>query len=64
MRFRDFFLADVLTSMTTTLSDLAMVVYFCSSGDFTNLTKIHDKPNWIHIWAIVAGIIPFWFRFW
>lgn len=50
--------------MTTTLSDIAVVVYFCGNGNFIHMTPMGTQPSWIATWGIVASIIPFWFRFW
>ena len=63
VRFRDFFFADIITSIGTTLCDIGYVFYFMISrrhkSDFTR-----DIKASLAIYYIVMGFIPFWFRFW
>ena len=50
--------------MTTTLSDVALMLYFCTSGKILHLEGVTPLPEWVKVWAIISHIIPFWFRFW
>ncbi len=64
VRFRDFFLADVLTSIPTSLNDFCIIVYFLQSGDFVNSLKPNSSQiKTLQISNLIVSFIPFWFRF-
>jgi hypothetical protein len=72
VRFRDFFFADVLTSITGTLGDIGFALYFCIY-DTAQYESLDDKqlgyiPYMAHrrlyVYLIVIGFLPYWFRFW
>lgn len=71
VRFRDFFFADVLTSVGTTMSDFGISIYYIASRSFKpidKLTKKYNAPNiddnmWLGIFLIWCGFCPYWFRF-
>jgi len=65
VRFRDFFFADVVTSMPTTLNDIGYSFYFITNPD----SYKKDKPanfdiKSLYIYIRIVSILPFWFRFW
>ena len=72
VKFRDFFFADIITSIGTTLHDVGYTFYFMTSrtiihngqkqekSDFSKYLKYEALP----IYYIIVGFIPFWFRFW
>jgi len=67
VRFRHFFLADVMTSMTTPIQMTATIYCFFlsdqknwKSGDKVDLKEECAAAN---IAAISLGFIPYWFRF-
>ena len=63
VRFRDFFLADVITSMGGTLSDIGYSVYFFTSHDFWDDKYPSGKHRFLSVYLIIIGYLPFWFRF-
>jgi len=63
VRFRDFFLADVITSMGGTLSDIGTTVYFFTSHDFKDDTYPSNTSRFLPTYLIIVGFLPFWFRF-
>lgn len=69
VRFRDFFFADVLTSVGTTLQDFGIAVYYITSQNFKNYDPDHYQPPDIShsltlgIFLIWCGFCPYWFRF-
>lgn len=60
VKFRDFFLADVITSMVQSLNDIAFTIYFFYPSNFTH-NKSPDQLSYTII-GYILGIIPFWFR--
>jgi hypothetical protein len=72
VRFRDFFFADVITSMGQSLKDIgAIMVFFgCNVNgkdddkDSECMTKSWIAANFKPNFLIVCSFIPFWFRFW
>lgn len=62
VKFKHFFLADVITSAKLMLSDSTAMVCFYSSGEFRTDYPITCswQPNLNYVW----GIIPYWWRFW
>ena len=64
VRFRDFFFADVITSMGGTLQDIGFSIYFCYTADIERDKSLSLEVKWLHIFSIVCGFIPYWFRFW
>ncbi len=62
VKFRHFFLADVITSARLMLSDSTAMVCFYSSDDFraSKPIKCSWQDNVNYVWAI----IPYWWRFW
>jgi len=67
VRFKDFFFADILTSITTPLADMGFIyVYFADAGyKNTGFKKIDPKdyPN-LKVYLILIAFAPFWWRFW
>ena len=67
VRFRHFFLADVLTSMISPIQDLAIIGCFYLDGD--GRWKRSEKVNFEnecgagHSIYIALGFIPYWWRF-
>ena len=57
VRFRDFFLADVITSMSTPLADLGLISILLKDGMKTNKSDMS-------IYFIIMSFAPYWWRFW
>jgi hypothetical protein len=65
VRFRDFFFADVITSMGEPLKDFGTILYFLSSVDEYHPNQFSDKVKTsIPVYFIIVGFLPFWWRFW
>ena len=62
VRFRDFFLADVITSAKPMLVDSTAMVCFYTSREFDSESPVSCswQPNVNYAW----GIAPYWWRFW
>ena len=60
VKFRDFFLADIITSMVQSLNDIAFTLYFFFPTNF----KDNKTPKQTSLTVIlnILSIIPFWFR--
>ena len=66
VRFRHFFLADVLTSMVSSLQNTAVIMCYFKTGDFETSTKVSDLLGAcpvLYDYKILMGFIPYWFRF-
>lgn len=60
--FRNFFMADVITSSKLMLSDTCSMFCFYTSGEFRS-----DVPmtcTWVGQVGYMWGILPYWWRFW
>ena len=57
VRFKDFFLADVITSMSTPLADIGLIVLLVGQGHDSNKSKIA-------IYFTIMSFAPYWWRFW
>lgn len=64
VRFRDFFFADVITSVPSSLTDISVALYFYLSAHFWRHERIDMTALFIVVCSQVASFIPFWFRFW
>lgn len=65
VRFRDFFFADVITSLSVTLKDIYQSMFYIIHITQTNTQRdfIREKfPSWIW-YSFVMSLIPSWFRF-
>ena len=57
VRFRDFFFADVLTSMTKPLADIGFIVLHLGNVDGS------ERKDTLSGYLVVMAILPFWWRF-
>lgn len=68
VRFRDFFFADVITSMAEPLKDIGNSIFFIShiSDEKNSDQKRMDYANnkALQIFYYVMAFLPFWLRFW
>lgn len=65
VRFRDFFLAEMLTSLIQTLSDFAVMIYYLM--EITDIERQEEDSNNIHgifVWNSIVFIAPYWWRMW
>jgi hypothetical protein len=78
VKFKDFFLADIITSMIPTLRDFIMLIFFFGSGQWYHLEEwakyVDPKEdevkrnelylNWptVKIMLLAIALLPFWFR--
>lgn len=63
VRFKDFFLGDILTSMTRPLIDIYFIVCFISKGQWHYDRPIIDCRASTSV-ILVVSLIPFHIRFW
>jgi len=66
VRFRHFFMADVLTSMTHSLQDTAIIACYLKTGDFRTSKNVDDLAAVcpaLYDYKIIWGFLPYWFRF-
>ena len=65
MRFRHFFLADVITSMTGPLQHLMYIVCFYKDKHFVSgdPIKLEDECGTAYIFYWIIGFLPYWWRF-
>ena len=61
VRFRDFFLADVITSMTTPLKDMGFIVLHLGTIDGR---RDKFQKEYLGGYLAVISFAPFWWRFW
>lgn len=70
VKFKHFFLADIITSLVLPLKDLGMTICLFTSGAWLNLeenskdlnhTYIQDT-QWLKIYIFVIAFVPFWIR--
>ena len=64
VRFRYFFMADVITSVPSALTDASVAAYYFMTPRFYHHTPIDRTSLFLVICAQIAAIIPFWWRFW
>ena len=57
VRFRDFFLADVITSMGSSLGDLGLIAIMIRDGTEADKTDIA-------LYFTIISFAPYWWRFW
>jgi len=64
VQFRDFFLADILTSLVDPLADVAYAVCFTVTGQFLHSDYTGNCATIrTYYLAIIIWVIPIWFRF-
>lgn len=65
VKFRDFFMADILTSIKGSLIDIGYMAYYFGNGNYLtqNPLGIHES-SFYKWWVIVMSFAPFWWRFW
>jgi hypothetical protein len=61
VRFRDFFLADIVTSMGTPLADIGVIIMYFSQGKWLHRDPEVAAPL---IYLAVVAYLPYWWRFW
>ena len=64
VRFRDFFFADVITSMGEPLKDMASTVYYLKHLNEEQEHQDSKHNPYFATYLIIASFIPYWFRFW
>ena len=65
VRFRDFFLADVITSMGHPLVDVGITVSYFASGHWESRDKdVNKKTGILNVYIIAVAYLPYWWRFW
>jgi len=60
--FRNFFMADVITSSKILLSDSCAMICFYTSGEYTSHMPL--TCSWVGNANYIWGILPYWWRFW
>lgn len=63
VRFRHFFLADVITSLVLPLKDVGYIGCFFIQGGWLEHSKptVEDCPI-IDTYMMIIGFLPYWFR--
>lgn len=64
VRFRDFFFADIITSLVATLQDIGSSLYFVTSPGFEDHSFNGKSSRTLTTYLMICAIFPFWFRFW
>jgi hypothetical protein len=64
VRFRDFFFADILTSMTGPLVDIGMTFSYLTQGNFLERNPNIEKTGALNTWIAIMAFAPYWWRFW
>lgn len=64
VKFTDFFLADIMTSMSNSLNDIVYTIYFLFNFDKMPCLLQDQKTFTVIVATWILSIIPFWFRFW
>jgi hypothetical protein len=66
VKFKHFFLADILTSFVVPLKDVGNIVCFYTSGKWLESDDIDTKVvpgNGLVYYLMIVPLLPFWFRF-
>jgi hypothetical protein len=63
VRFKHFFLADVLTSFVIPLKDLGFIVCFFVTGMWLDSSPPSTNYDSVKYYTVVIPFLPFWFRF-
>ena len=61
VRFRDFFMADLCSSMVVSINDSAFVVAYFASGNFIKMLPA-EKTQFLYAWGVFSQSFPFWLR--
>jgi len=70
VKFKHFFLADIITSLVQPLKDFGMMICLFTSGAWLNLesssidldhTYLQDT-KWLQIYIFIVAFVPFWIR--
>ena len=67
VRFRDFFFADIITSMGQPLADMGLITAYVNGGNWsinTPLSKIDREASSIVVYLTFMAYLPYWWRFW
>ena len=65
VRFRDFFFADIITSMGHPLVDIGYTLFYFFDGDFLKRNgEIDDSKGFMFHFTLIVAFLPHWFRFW
>lgn len=63
VRFKHFFLADVITSFVNPLKDIGFICAFFFSGKWLNSELPSTKDNQALLdYTLIVGFLPYWFR--
>ena len=64
VRFRDYYLADCITSLTTPLADIGYICAYFNQGKWELLETQLDETKSLKIYLQIAYFLPIWWRFW
>lgn len=64
VRFRDFFFADIITSMGEPLKDIAHACFYIYYIEDVDRQVKFDESTIMKVYLIVVSFLPFWWRFW
>ena len=64
VRFKHFFLADIITSFVNPLKDVGFVTcFFLSDRWLHSVIPTKDKCEGLLTYTLVIAFLPYWFRF-
>ena len=66
VRFRHFFMADIITSMSHCLQDTAIISCYFASGKAKTgspVEELREECLWLFRWKIFVSFLPYWWRF-
>jgi hypothetical protein len=64
VRFKDFFLADVITSMGHPIVDMGISCAYFTSNKFETRNSVVEKAGLLKFWVIAFAYLPYWWRYW
>jgi len=65
VRFRDFFFADIITSIGKTLNDIGFITVYYTSDYQWKRSPIDKKDvSSLYYYSLIVAFAPFWWRFW
>jgi EXS family len=64
VRFKHFFLADVITSFVNPLKDIGLMAFFFINGNWLDSKFFTINDNYgLKLYTVIVPLLPFWFRF-
>lgn len=64
VRFRDFFFADIITSMGVPLADIGLTFSYLVQGRAGDRNPEVEQTLSLALWIGFMAFLPYWWRFW